>query len=150
MFCLQGIQNTDQPLPLTEDLDEILREQMAENKKPMKGQLYVNIPLALALKIGDEISSDPYCKITFPDNHVVKSKSIEKSLNPVFNFEYKWNCNIIKEQYVDLKLQLYDADSLSDDLLGTITVPWMDCYMNPCQWMINKLYKLDTEGQVYV
>lgn len=26
MYCLQGVENNDTPLPLTEDIDEILRE----------------------------------------------------------------------------------------------------------------------------
>ena len=63
----------------------------------MKGSLVINIPVALGIKAGDEFTSDPYVKLIFPDGHSVKSKQIEKTLNPIFNFQYKWNCNLIKE-----------------------------------------------------
>lgn len=61
----------------------------------MKGQLYINIPVALGLKADDGFASDPYCELTFPDKLKIKTKMIEKTLNPIFNFQYKWNCNII-------------------------------------------------------
>ena len=40
----------------------------------MKGKLFINIPVALGLKPDDGVTADPYCKLTFPDNHNVKSK----------------------------------------------------------------------------
>jgi Ca2+-dependent lipid-binding protein len=99
MFCLQGVDCQDPPLPLTEDIDEILREKAEENKKPIKGSLLINVPLAMGVKAADSSTqtSDPYCKITLPDGHTIETKQVEKTLDPIWNFTYKWNCNIIKE-----------------------------------------------------
>lgn len=85
----------------------------------------------------------------FPDKLKIKTKMIEKTVNPVFSFSYKWNCNIIKEQYAPIKIEIYDCDRLSDDLLETFYVEWMDCFNNPTYWQINRMYPL-SEGKIYV
>jgi len=59
----------------------------------------INVPLALGLKPADSSTktSDAYCEIYLPDKHKVSTKVIDKNCNPIWNFSYKWNCNIIKE-----------------------------------------------------
>ena len=52
----------------------------------MKGQLSINIPVALGLKADDGFTSDPYCKLTFPDKLYFSIKKKKKTLNPIFNF----------------------------------------------------------------
>ena len=76
MYCVAGIDNTDPPLPLTEDIDEIMREKEQEAKQPMKGSLLINVPLALGLKAEDSSTStsDPYCEIHLPDGHKISTK----------------------------------------------------------------------------
>lgn len=46
---------------------------MLEKEKPIKGILTINIPFARGLKIADEKSSDPYCKIIYPDGKSISS-----------------------------------------------------------------------------
>lgn len=114
----------------------------------MKGTLLINIPVGLGLMAADDSTktSDPYCEVILCDSHKVSTKHIEKTLNPIWNFSYKWNCNIIKEQYKPIRLNVFDADAMAkDDKLGYVDVEWMECFENPTQWMVNKLFKLQGE-----
>lgn len=43
MFVIDGITNEDKPLPLIEDMDEIVRKMKEEAKIPMRGTLVVNV-----------------------------------------------------------------------------------------------------------
>lgn len=70
-----------------------------ENKLAIKGQLLIKVPLAVGLKAIDEStkSSFPYCKIIFPDGHTIETKHIKNTLDPIWDFSFTWNCNIVKE-----------------------------------------------------
>jgi Ca2+-dependent lipid-binding protein len=114
----------------------------------MKGKLTINIPLALALKSADASTktSDPYCRIELPDGHTIQTKQVEKCLDPIWNFTYVWNCNIIKEQYKPIVITIFDTDALArDDSLGAVQVEWMTCFTNPTAWEVNRLMKLEGE-----
>lgn len=126
----------------------------------MKGSLLINVPLALGVKAADSSTqtSDPYCKITLPDGHTVETRQVEKTLDPIWNFSFKWNCNIIKEQYKPIKFEVFDTDAMArDDILGSASVEWMDCFTSPTIWEVNKIVPLLGEqdmgidlGKVYV
>jgi len=111
----------------------------------MKGSVLINVPLAMGVKASDSSTqtSDPYCKITLPDGHTVETKQVPKTLDPIWNFSYKWNCNILKEKYKPIKFEVFDHDAMAkDDILGSVDVEWMDCFNNPTSWEVNHLYPL--------
>ena len=71
MFVQEGDTCEDPPLPLTENLDEEIRKNLEEAKRPMKGILVVNVVMARNLLMMDKNGSDPYCIVTFPDKSTV-------------------------------------------------------------------------------
>lgn len=46
MFVVDGLTNEDPPLPLLEDLDEVIRKRKEEAKVPMRGTIVVNVVMA--------------------------------------------------------------------------------------------------------
>ena len=43
MFVTDGLTNEDKPLPLIEDMDELIRKKKEEAKIPMRGTLVINV-----------------------------------------------------------------------------------------------------------
>ncbi|KRX05859.1 C2 domain [Pseudocohnilembus persalinus] len=149
MFVPDGMKITEKPLPLNENLNDILRKQKEDDKTPMDGILKVNIVCARGLKMADRNSSDPYCIVQFPDGKELQTKEIPENLDPIWNFQAKYKIKFNKEDYKPLKFTVKDNDALAvDDTLGTVQVDWMECFENPVMWQVNELFKLqgDTKG----
>ena len=49
---------------------------------------------------------------------------------------------MLKEDYKDIEVEVYDADTMPDTLIGTVTLPWMELIENPSLWLINEMFKL--------
>lgn len=149
MFVPEGIINTDLPLPLLEDMDEITRKKKEIAKIPMRGTIVINVVMAQNLKKADKDGSDPYVEITFPDKKQASSQAIPLTLNPIWNFQHRHRIDIYQEvptahpltsltslsppqAYTPLILKVFDKDALAiDDLLGTARIEWQDCFNNP-------------------
>ena len=43
MFVTDGLTNEDKPLPLIEDMDDLIRKKKEEAKIPMRGTLVINV-----------------------------------------------------------------------------------------------------------
>ena len=67
----------------------------------MKGILTIFLPMAQGLTIADSMSSssDPYVEIVFPDGKKRTTKTIEKTLNPIWNYQDKYRIDLLKEDY---------------------------------------------------
>ncbi|KAL4493478.1 hypothetical protein ABPG72_007486 [Tetrahymena utriculariae] len=149
MFVVDGIKNEDKPLPLIEDMDEIIRKKKEEAKTPMRGTLVVNVVMAQNLKIADSKSSDPYVEVTFPNKKKFSTPYIPENLNPIWNAEFRDRIDIYKESYQPLHFKVLDKDTMAiDDILGELTLDWMDCFENPTMWRINDFKELTGQNKM--
>lgn len=132
MYVEKGATNDDPPLPLETDLDEKNRKEMEEKKKPMKGVLFINIPMARGLKAVDSSTktSDPYVEIYYPNKEKPnKTNVIDKNLDPIWNYQSTYRIDILKEKYVPIKFNIKDHNGFtSDDTLGFVNIDWMPLF----------------------
>ena len=100
----------------------------------MKGILTIFLPMARGLTIADSMSSssDPYVEIVFPDGKKRTTKTIEKTLNPIWNYQDKYRIDLLKEDYKPIHFIVKDQDTGAiDDTLGEVKVEWMELFLNP-------------------
>jgi len=96
--------------------------------------------------------SDPYVEIVFLDGKTKETQVINKTVNPVWNFECVQMVNLTKKQIKEKKLKLLVRDkdkvlgiSVGGDALGFVEVDLMKCFENIGLWMVNNVYKLQGE-----
>lgn len=135
------------PLTLKEDVEEEGKKKKEEEEKVIKGVLKINIVFARGLKKGDDTTSDPYCYVVYPDGSNISTKVIEKTLEPIWNFEHPKMINIKQKEYKPLEIIVYDKDALKDDILGFLKLDWQECVKNPGLWMINNVFALQGDSQ---
>jgi len=77
-------------------------------------------------------TSDPYIRAYYGDNFLGKTKTIEKTLNPIWNWQMRIlvpadDDSRVRLRYTDIskiRLHLFDKDKLSDDdFMGEVCVP---------------------------
>jgi Ca2+-dependent lipid-binding protein len=108
----------------------------------MHGVLVLNIPMAKGLVGRDNSgkSSDPYVVIKFPDAHgrsaTIKTKVIDKTLNPIWNFEHRYRVNILREDYLPIEFVVEDHNDLApDEPMGTVKIEWLELFKNPSNFL---------------
>ena len=116
--------------------------------------------MARGLTIADSISSssDPYVEIVFPDGKKRSTKTIEKTLNPIWNYQDKYRIDLLKEDYKPIHFIVKDQDTGAiDDTLGEVKVEWMELFLNPLLWNVNKIFRLEGKqvtgqslGEIYI
>ena len=126
----------------------------------MKGILTIFLPMAQGLTIADSMSSssDPYVEIVFPDGKKRTTKTIEKTLNPIWNYQDKYRIDLLKEDYKPIHFIVKDQDTGAiDDTLGEVKVEWMELFLNPLLWNVNKVFRLEGKqvkgqslGEIYI
>ena len=126
----------------------------------MKGILTIFLPMARGLTIADSMSSssDPYVEIVFPDGKKRTTKTIEKTLNPIWNYQDKYRIDLLKEDYKPIHFIVKDQDTGAiDDTLGEVKVEWMELFLNPLLWNVNKVFRLEGKqvkgqslGEIYI
>ena len=126
----------------------------------MKGILTIFLPMARGLTIADSMSSssDPYVEIVFPDGKKRTTKTIEKTLNPIWNYQDKYRIDLLKEDYKLIHFIVKDQDTGAiDDTLGEVKVEWMELFLNPLLWNVNKIFRLEGKqvkgqslGEIYI
>ena len=126
----------------------------------MKGILTIFLPMARGLTIADSMSSssDPYVEIVFPDGKKRTTKTIEKTLNPIWNYQDKYRIDLLKEDYKPIHFIVKDQDTGAiDDTLGEVKVEWMELFLNPLLWNVNKIFRLEGKqvkgqslGEIYI
>ena len=126
----------------------------------MKGILTIFLPMAQGLTIADSMSSssDPYVEIVFPDGKKRTTKTIEKTLNPIWNYQDKYRIDLLKEDYKPIHFIVKDQDTGAiDDTLGEVKVEWMELFLNPLLWNVNKIFRLEGKqvkgqslGEIYI
>lgn len=126
----------------------------------MKGILTIFLPMARGLTIADSMSSssDPYVEIFFPDGKKRSTKTIEKTLNPIWNYQDKYRIDLLKEDYKPIHFIVKDQDTGAiDDTLGEVKVEWMELFLNPLLWNVNKIFRLEGKqvkgqslGEIYI
>lgn len=96
---------------------------------------------------GKNSLSDPYAKVTFPkgknDTTSLKTKTLDKTLNPVWDQKLTKKLKFTEGNYRPLYLKVYDDDAFGDDPLGYCEVDWKSCLENSGRWAINKIFKLN-------
>ena len=55
----------------------------------MNGTIHINTVFGKNIKAGDSKTSDPYVKLTFPDDKKIESKTIYKTCNPIWNEKFQ-------------------------------------------------------------
>ena len=126
----------------------------------MKGILTIFLPMARGLTIADSMSSssDPYVEIVFPDVKKRATKTIEKTLSPIWNYQDKYRIDLLKEDYKPIHFIVKDQDTGAiDDTLGEVKVEWMELFLNPLLWNVNKIFRLEGKqvkgqslGEIYI
>lgn len=126
----------------------------------MKGILTIFLPMARGLTIADSMSSssDPYVEIVFPDGKKRTTKTIEKTLNPIWNYQDKYRIDLLKEDYKPIHFIVKDQDTGAiDDTLGEVKVEWIELFLNPLLWNVNKIFRLEGKqvkgqslGEIYI
>ena len=116
--------------------------------------------MARGLTIADSMSSssDPYVEIVFPDGKKRTTKTIEKTLNPIWNYQDKYRIDLLKEDYKPIHFIVKDQDTGTiDDTLGEVKVEWMELFLNPLLWNVNKIFRLEGKqvkgqslGEIYI
>ena len=116
--------------------------------------------MARGLTIADSMSSssDPYVEIVFPDGKKRTTKTIEKTLNPIWNYQDKYRIDLLKEDYKPIHFIVKDQDTGAiDDTLGEVKVEWMELFLNPLLWNVNKIFRLEGKqvkgqslGEIYI
>jgi len=116
--------------------------------------------MARGLTIADSMSSssDPYVEIVFPDGKKRTTKTIEKTLNPIWNYQDKYRIDLLKEDYRPIHFIVKDQDTGAiDDTLGEVKVEWMELFLNPLLWNVNKIFRLEGKqvkgqslGEIYI
>ena len=116
--------------------------------------------MARGLTIADSMSSssDPYVEIVFPDGKKRSTKTIEKTLNPIWNYQDKYRIDLLKEDYKPIHFIVKDQDTGAiDDTLGEVKVEWMELFLNPLLWNVNKIFRLEGKqvkgqslGEIYI
>lgn len=116
--------------------------------------------MARGLTIADSMSSssDPYVEIFFPDGKKRSTKTIEKTLNPIWNYQDKYRIDLLKEDYKPIHFIVKDQDTGAiDDTLGEVKVEWMELFLNPLLWNVNKIFRLEGKqvkgqslGEIYI
>lgn len=107
------------------------------------GTLVIRVVHAKDLKAADGSTSDPYCEINFPDGTSLKSGTINKTVNPIWNDVIRKELKVpIEKRDQNIKFVVKDSDFLKDDMLGQTDVPWRGCIEKPGVWVVNELFKL--------
>ena len=109
----------------------------------------------------DSTTSDPYLKFTFCDSKKVKTKSIDRTINPIWNekIEKQIDSNLAEASFVDMKVM--DKDGImrgGNDLMGSQTLNIMEALKTPGKWLFDQKVKLDPPpgyeskdaGEVYI
>jgi len=141
MFLKEGQLDSD-PVPSVKfNLDTFLKEQEERMKEAIIGKIFVNVIYGKGLAIGDETSSDSFCRVIFPNGNKVKSSVMKENLNPLWNFKTENHINILQKvrfyyfphlndkKMQPIKIDVWDQDSFlnSNDLLGYVQIDWQKC-----------------------
>eukprot|EP01038_Epipyxis_sp_PR26KG_P006726 gene6726-9219_t len=90
------------------------------------------------LPIADTLSSDPYVVLFLDNKKIGKTRTIRKTLNPVWEQLFRTDLLHIKSK---LKLRVYDEDfGKDDDLMGIVTIDLSEIPLN-CE--LQKRYDLE-------
>jgi len=95
MFLKEGQLDFDPVPPVNFDLTEFLKEQEERLKESIVGKLFVNVVYGKGLAIGDDTSSDSFCRVIFPNGTKIKSDVMKENLNPLWRFKTETNINIL-------------------------------------------------------
>lgn len=106
------------------------------------GTLIFRVIHAKELKAADGTTSDPYCSINLPDNSELKTSTINKTINPIWNETLEKKIKIPTAKMAPIKFVLKDSDYLKDDLLGMVEVDWKICLEKHGIWAINEIFKI--------
>jgi len=108
----------------------------------INGTLIIRVIHAKELKAADGSTSDPYCTINLPDSTELKTSTINKTVNPIWNEKFEHKIKIPLEKMKPIKFVLKDSDFLKDDMLGMVDVDWAICVQKPGIWAINEIFKI--------
>lgn len=125
------------------------------------GTLTIRVIHAKDLKAADGKTSDPYCTVNLPDNKELKTSTINKTINPIWNETFQAVIKVPTEKIKKpIKFVLKDNDILKDDMLGMVDVDWKICVEKAGVWAINEILpisgtpdlmgKLSTLGYLYI
>ena len=97
-------------------------------------------------------------EIVFPDGKKRTTKTIEKTLNPIWNYQDKYRIDLLKEDYKPIHFIVKDQDTGAiDDTLGEVKVEWMELFLDPLLWNVNKIFRLEGKqvkgqslGEIYI
>lgn len=113
-FLPQGMDNDGQEAEVTDKIEEEIK---AKEEK-VAGTFYINVPHAKELLAVDDSAStsDPFVKISFSDK-TLQSKTMNKTLNPVWNFKDKIDFSVPKASLPALVIHVIDHNMLLSNVL---------------------------------
>lgn len=117
-----------------------------QQKTVEAGLLKLNIVRAKNLIIADLKSSDPLCEILFQGVEKIerKTKTVSNSLTPQWAEHFDLPVKFYKDALIPpIELKVKDADIISNDLMGILSLDWTEAYRKPVTWAINKYYSLN-------
>jgi hypothetical protein len=105
--------------------------------------LTITVHRATALPVADVTTSDPYVVVKLNEDHTRRTRTIEKSLNPVWDESFDYP--ISSTSPLVLKFEVYDTDkNKDDDILGYFEI-FLDEF--PVQEIHEKSYKMTNLGK---
>jgi hypothetical protein len=105
--------------------------------------LTVTVHRASALPVADVITSDPYVVVKLNTDHTRRTRTIERSLNPVWDESFDFP--ISSTSPLVLKFEVYDTDkNKDDDILGHFEISLGEF---PVEEILKKSYKMTNFGK---
>jgi Ca2+-dependent lipid-binding protein len=129
-----------EPIPEpSENIQEVLL------KSIINGQFFINAVWGKSLPVADSglegSLCDPYLEIIMPDKKVLKTKSIENTLNPIWKQNFVQKATLESFQLEPIQIQIKDKDSMlvSDDLIGYVQYDISEAVQQSGKWSINRI-----------
>lgn len=100
------------------EVTDKIEEQIKAKEEKIAGTFYINVPHAKdLLPVDDDAStSDPLVKISFSDK-TIQSKSLNKTLNPVWNFKGKIDFSVPKASLPSLDINVIDHNAVFQNVM---------------------------------
>lgn len=86
---------------------------------------------ARGLVADDDTTSDPYVVFKLPGGKKVETQPRPKTVNPSWKTIYNLNVSMPKDTIQPLRIEIFDDDLISDDLIGYTTVDLAQCFGAP-------------------
>lgn len=112
------------------------------SKFRVKGTLCFNVISGHGLLIGDSKTSDPLIEIKIASGKSIKTKHVPNSLDPKWNELVKLKIDLPKSEASFVDLICWDADTFSNDNLGSTKINISQALSTPNTWAINSVFEL--------